>query len=101
MTHLYFRCNGGHYFRAARACPFDGWSSDGIEHAIAIFEQLRAAGAPTIDALRRSGVSPALIARTLVIDFGNDASAFDALVPERYIHAGREVLAHEVGEDLY
>jgi hypothetical protein len=56
---------------------------------------------PTVDDLEKRGVSAEVIRRVLLIEFGNESSAFDALVPERYLHAGRELLAHEVGEDLY
>jgi hypothetical protein len=99
---LYFRCNGGHYFRSSSACPFDGWSCDGIEDVIDRFEKLKVdPDGPSIKDLRDSGVSEAALERVLIIDFGSDASAFEALVPERYLHHGRELLAHEVGKELY
>lgn len=102
MKYLYFRCNGGHYFRSALACPFDGWSCDGLRSGIDAFDALRAEGVcPTVATLRERGVSAEVIQRILLIEFGNDASTFDALVPERYIHRGRELLAHEVGSELY
>jgi hypothetical protein len=41
-----------------------------------------------------------VVGRLLLIEFGDDASAFEALVPERFIHGGRELLAHEVGVEL-
>lgn len=100
MKRLYFRCNGGHYFRSAPACPFDGWSCDGLQHAIEAFDALCTAGTPTVADLKMRGVSLEVMRRVLLIEFGNESSAFDALVPERYLHAGRELLANEVGEDL-
>lgn len=107
MNRLYFRCNGGHYFRAhglqsAIACPWDGWSCDGLEHAVAAFEELTATGTrPTVDVLREKGLSSEVLRRILLIEFGDDASAFEALAPQRYIHDGRELLSNEVGLELY
>jgi len=34
-----------------------------------------------LEELRKSGVSDATIARTIVIEFGSEASAFDAISP--------------------
>jgi hypothetical protein len=102
MDRLYFRCNGGHYFRSAPACPFDGWSCDGLQHAIDGFDALNASGAwPTVAALEAKGVLPDVIERILLIEFGKESSAFDALVPERFLPGGRELLAHEAGDDLH
>ncbi|WP_394821481.1 hypothetical protein [Pendulispora albinea] len=102
MNYLYIRCNGGHYYRSLVNCPFDGWSDDGLERAIAAFDELIvSANEVTIEGLRAKGVSAPILARLLIIEFGNPASAFEALVPERYLHKGSEVLAHEVGLELY
>lgn len=101
MKHLYFRCNGGHYFRAAIACPFDGWSCEALELTIQTFEALLTAGTPTIEALKDAGIPSEVIQRVLLIEFGNESSAFDALVPERYIHGGREIMADVVDLELF
>jgi hypothetical protein len=58
-------------------------------------------GGPTVQHLQERGVPEAVLKRVLIIEFGNAASAFEALVPERYLHNGRELLAHEVGTELY
>lgn len=99
MRFLYIRCNGGHYYRSRLACPFDGWSCSGLDRAVAAFEKLGAEAATPRRPPRR-GIPDGLLARLLVIEFGNEASAFEALVPERYIHGGREVPADEADESL-
>src|SRR5262249_734145 len=102
VKYLYIRCNGGHYYRSRIACPFDGWSCDGLAQATTIFDQLAATErGPSVERLREKGVPDAVLNRLVILEFGNDASAFEALAPERYIHQGREVLAHEVDESLF
>lgn len=102
MKYLYIRCNGGHYFRSRLACPFDGWSCDGLARAAELFERLgKEPNGATVERLREGGVPDALLGRLLIVEFGNEASAFDAIVPERYIHESREVLAHDVDESLF
>jgi hypothetical protein len=65
------------------------------------FEALEATGIqPTVDGLKEKGTPSDVIERVLLIEFGSEASAFDALVPERYLHRGHEVLAHAVGKEL-
>ncbi len=77
----YSRCNSGHYF-LGECCPFDGWSSPATRELTAAVKRLARSGRPvSLEELRKSGVSDATIARTIVIEFGSEASAFDAISP--------------------
>ncbi len=98
--YLFVRCNGGHYYRSATACPWDGWSLDGIANARAVFEQLVAGDVARIEVLKQHGVPEDVLRRLLIVEFGSEQSAFDALAPERYVRDGREVLAGELGLEL-
>lgn len=97
---LYLRCNGGHYFLGA-VCPFDGWTLDGavdlVDHAI----RLDGSGELSLASLV-AGVkpSPELLRRVLIIEFGADSAVYEALVPERYLVDGREVLWRDTGDGL-
>lgn len=85
----YARCTGGHYF-AGEYCTFDGWSSAAAAELAETVERLRQLGkAITLAELRNAGLSDAALARTIVIDFGNDASAFDAISPKEYVVNGQ------------
>ena len=99
MKYLFVRCNGGHYFRTTNACPWDGWSCDGIERARVIFDELGAAA--DTDRMRERGVPDSLIARLMIAEFGADASAFEALAPERFVHRGAEVIAQKADTTLF
>lgn len=102
MKRLYIRCNGGHYFLAGAGCPFDGWTIDGVARVAAHFTVLLQRGGDiTLDAMKEALPSDELLKRMLIIEFGNDASVFEALAPERYLYRGREILAHEVDADLF
>jgi len=84
----YIRCNSGHYFVGTH-CPLDGWDSPESHELSQALERLVSEGHEvSIDALRGIGVSEAAMKRTIVIDFGSDSSAFDALVPEGYFFEG-------------
>ena len=43
---------------------------------------------PSLRALREAGLSKAALQRTIVIEFGTDACAFDAIAPEGYVICG-------------
>lgn len=102
MKRLYIRCNGGHYFLAGSGCPFDGWTMDGVARVAAHCSVLLHRGREiSIDSLKEALPSEELLKRMLIIEFGEDAAAFEALAPERYLHRGREILAHEVDEELF
>ncbi len=88
-SRAYARCTGGHYF-AGEYCPFDGWSSAAAAELAETVEQLRQLGKEiTLTELRKAGLGEAALARTIVIDFGNDASAFDAISPKEYAIDGQ------------
>jgi hypothetical protein len=42
-----------------------------------------------LEELRKAGVSAATLARTIVIEFGSSASAFDAVSPQEYVVNGQ------------
>ena len=82
------RCNSGHYFEGTH-CPFDGWSSPASIELVEAAAWVRDAdGTLSIQALCEAGASDATLARTVVIDFGCDDSAFEALAPEGLIADG-------------
>jgi hypothetical protein len=84
----YCRCNSGHYFEGSH-CPFDGWSSPASAELAQAVARLRGDHrAVSIEALCRAGVSEPTLARTIVMEFGCDASGFDALTPEGLIVDG-------------
>ena len=84
----YCRCNSGHYFEGAY-CPFDGWSSpESMELADAVARLSGAGSALSVGALCQVGVSNRTIARIIVIEFGCEASSFEAISPEGYIIHG-------------
>ena len=79
----YCRCTSGHYFQG-EICPFDGWSSAASRELAAAVERLDRHGQEiSLVALRKAGVSQKTIARTVVVAFGSEASAFEALSVER------------------
>src|SRR5436190_4301668 len=97
LARAYCRCNGGDYF-VGTMCPMDGWSSPAsVELADAVDRLARAGRRLSIEDLRATGVSEATLARTIVIDFGSAASAFDALTPRGYFVAGTWKPLHELG----
>ena len=93
----YYRCNSGHYFRT-EACPFDGWwSMESVELGQAV-ERLAADGKPpSLDTMREAGIAPNVLKRTVVIEFGDDATAFEALSTEGYVIEGRWFPSRNLG----
>jgi hypothetical protein len=51
----------------------------------------------SVDALIRQGVPDKAVQRTIIIDFGNDGSVFEALVPESYLINGQVKPLRELG----
>ena len=85
ITRAYFRCTSGHFFRTD-ACPFDGWwSMESVTLEQAVRRLVEVGKEPSLDALREAGIAPAVLERTLVIGFGDDATAFEALSPDGYV----------------
>src|SRR5438132_7446484 len=81
----YCRCNGGHYFQGEH-CPFDGWSSPASKELARAVQQVAATGREiSLRALREIGLTGAALERIVVIEFGCEASAFDALAPQQYV----------------
>jgi hypothetical protein len=88
MIRAYCRCNSGHYF-VGEYCPIDGWSSPVAEELVKATKRAIASGqAPSLHALRQTGLSEAAAQRTIVIEFGTDACVFDAIVPEGLVIHG-------------
>jgi hypothetical protein len=95
MTRIYWRCNGGHYFSSLH-CPFDGWSSDELVQLNNASERLKVKGAsPSISALRGEGASESALRRAIVVEFGNDGSAFEAISPDYYVINNESVRLHK------
>src|SRR5262249_27104829 len=81
---VYSRCNDGHYFEGAN-CPLDGWSSTASREVAAGTRRLAETGTiPSVATLRQVGVGEAALRRAIVGEFGDDASAFEALFPAGY-----------------
>jgi hypothetical protein len=87
MVRVFMRCNSGHYFAGpVPSCPLDGWSCSETNLIFKAAQRLSAAGVmPTIERLRAEDISQEALDRTIIIQFGSDASAFEALAPEGYI----------------
>lgn len=89
VSRAYARCAGGHYF-AGEFCPFDGWSSAAAAELAETVERLRQLGKDvTLAELKRAGLSESALDRTIVIEFGNDAAAFEAISPKEYVVNGQ------------
>jgi hypothetical protein len=82
------------------ACPFDGWSIDGIDWVVAEFEELGDPTSQTVERLRARNVSAEILDRVVIIELGNDASIFDALAPSHYYHRGKLLEWNQVGPEL-
>ena len=88
-TQAYCRCNSGHYFQG-EFCPFDGWSSAASRELTAAVKRLAGAGQEiSLPALRQAGVGQATLGRTIIVQFGSLASAFEALAPQEYVVHGQ------------
>jgi hypothetical protein len=88
MVRVYCRCNSGHYFMG-EYCPIDGWSSAASKELTEAVGRLTATGrAISLVELRKAGVSEEAFKRTIVIEFGANDSAFEAISPEGYVIKG-------------
>jgi hypothetical protein len=98
---VYWRCNGGDYISGERNCPWDGWSSPEIEELCAAVDAYAKEGkVPSIDDLRVARVSEKALQRAIVIDFGDDRAAFEALVPDQYLLNGKTLKMRHVPPEL-
>jgi hypothetical protein len=98
ITRAYSRCNSGHYFTGIH-CPLDGWSSQASVELDEACRRLEAAGhAISLATLREAGVSPCSLERIIVIQFGSDESAFEAVAPEGYVVGGKWSLVEDLAE---
>ncbi len=100
ITRAYARCNGGHYFQGA-CCPLDGWSSPASVELEAACRRLDQMGRRiSLAALVEAGVSSGSLDRIIVIEFGSDAAAFEAVSPQGYVIDGKWSPLEEV-EDAF
>jgi hypothetical protein len=99
---LYVRCNGGHYFRGERRiCPFDAWKEEWLDQIPGVLKLLVEAGVPlSLEALKSNGLSVEQLRRVVIMEFGDENCAFDALAPSYYFIDGQTVKMHEVGLNL-
>ena len=97
MMRAYWRCNGGHYFCTSR-CPFDGWSSPELQALHDAAQRLVLNDiSPSLAALRAEGVSDGALRRAMVVEFGSEEAVFDAISPDYYVIAGKEVKLRKAG----
>jgi hypothetical protein len=88
LTRVYCRCNSGHYF-IGECCPYDGWSSNASKELTEATARLAEMGVqPSMEELRKAGVSNATLWRTIIVTFGTGASVFDAFSPQSYVIEG-------------
>ena len=99
MRHLFIRCTGGDYYRGHTHCPFDGWSMPGLDVVLAQFASLEAS-LQTVDELAKLGTPPEILARVVIIEFGAEQSAFEAIAPHHFVHRGRVTSVQDVDLDL-
>jgi hypothetical protein len=72
-----------------------------VEEALRIADRLKkTTGQLSIQHLADAGVEATLLKRVLIIEYAHEDAVFDAIVPERYMYKGRDVLADDVGLDL-
>ena len=88
---LYWRCNGGDYISSTeKHCPWDGWTSPEIEELCSVADAFAKEGkVPSITELKEAKISDKALQRVIVIEFGDDRAAFDALMPKAYVHNGK------------
>ena len=55
---------------------------------------------PSIAELNEAKVSDKALQRILVIEFGDDHAAFDALMPEAYVYNGKALKTREFPREL-
>jgi hypothetical protein len=71
-------------------CPFDGWTSAAPRELTRAVERLVGEDrAVSLEELRKTGVSAATLDRTIVIEFGCDASSFDAFSAREFVIGGK------------
>jgi hypothetical protein len=93
----YCRCNSGHYFQG-ECCPFDGWSSTASRELAGTVESLAAKKQElSLAVLRKLGVSRATLERTIVVEFGCEASAFEAVSPRELVVNGEAMPLVKLG----
>ena len=98
ITRAYTRCNSGHYFMG-EFCPFDGWSSPASRELTDILKLLaRSRQQVSLEALQKAGLSETAVARTVVISFGSDSSAFEAISPDYYVVNGESIPVSKLDE---
>ena len=100
MTRVYWRCNSGHYFTTLR-CPFDGWGSQQLTELHDAAQRLLGKGlVPSFAALRAEGVSDDAIHRAIVVEFGSEKAAFDAISPDYLVVDGKAIPFIKAGPDF-
>lgn len=100
MLRAYCRCNSGHYY-VGEYCPLDGWASSESKELAAAVNRLSCAGLEvSIVALRDMGLSDATLKRAIVVEFGSETSAFDAISPEGYVINGKWKRLRDLGEEF-
>lgn len=91
MRKIYWRCNNGHYFSTPH-CPFDGWSSSGLQQLFEIVSRSPDQGqSVTIEDLRARGLSQELLDKVIIIEFGGERSVFEGFEPTAYVIEGQHV----------
>jgi hypothetical protein len=89
LVQAYCRCNGGDYF-VGGVCPVDGWSSPASEELTRLVQRLRADDRPlSLEALKAASASEATLKRTIVVQFGSEEAAFEAITPRAYVVGGK------------
>jgi hypothetical protein len=88
MRYLFFRCNLGHFFNTV-ACPYCGWTYDGIrscQREFASFPNM------SIDDFAEQGIDEFLISRMLVVECQCEFPEwFTGVCPGTYSIGGRAV----------
>lgn len=56
---------------------------------------------PSLDGLRAEGVSEEAIRRAIIVEFGSEKAAFDAISPEYYVVAGKPFKLTKAGTDFF
>jgi hypothetical protein len=100
ITRAFCRCNSGHYF-TGEYCPFDGWSSSASRELAPAVKRLEAAGRKvTLAELAKAGLSAETLNRVVVMEFGSDAAAFEAMAPELVVVNGEAKPLRELESSL-
>ena len=101
IARAYSRCNSGHYF-VGENCPWDGWSSAASKELTRAVEALSHLGRQvSIEELHGAGVSETTLLRTIVVQFGSDGSAFDAINPKMYFIDEQAKTIDELDENFW